>query len=163
VEKIVYSGDFRGDLYFRLNEYHIHIPPLRRRPRDIMPLAYHFLRKHARLNNKVIQEISPSSLEVLMQYDYPGNVRELEHIIASTLLVERSGTLRLDTAQHTAMQINSEAPPGRNAFPRLADIQRQHIEKALEITNGNRTHAARLLGIGLRTLQRKLKAYESPS
>jgi DNA-binding NtrC family response regulator len=163
VKKIVQSGDFRGDLYFRLNEYHIHIPPLRRRHKDIMPLAYHFLRKHARLNNKDIQEISPASAELLMQYDFPGNVRELEHIIASTLLVEKSGVLRLDTAQNIGMQIPDGTSPGRKAFPRLADIQKQHIEKALEFTSGNRTHAAKLLGIGLRTLQRKLKTYENQS
>jgi DNA-binding NtrC family response regulator len=163
LEKLVKSGDFRGDLYFRLNEYHIHIPPLRRRPKDIMPLAYYFLRKHARLNQKDVREISPSLAEMLMQYDFPGNVRELEHIIASALLVEKSAALRLASVQSTGMQIPDTTSPGRKAFPKLADVQRQHIEKALEIANGNRTHAAKLLGIGLRTLQRKLKAYGNQS
>jgi transcriptional regulator with PAS, ATPase and Fis domain len=159
LEKIVKSGAFRGDLYFRLNEYHIHIPPLRRRPKDIIPLAYHFLRKHAVLNKKEIQEISPALTERLMQYDYPGNVRELEHIIASAILVEKSGDLRLASVQHTGVCRSDDVTPEKEAFPKLADIQRQHIEKALELTNGNRTHAAKILGIGLRTLQRKLKAY----
>lgn len=163
LEKLVKSGDFRGDLYFRLNEYHIHIPPLRRRPKDIMPLAYYFLRKHARLNQKDVREISPSLAEMLMQYDFPGNVRELEHIISSALLVEKSAALKLASVQSTGMQVPGATPPGRKAFPKLADIQRQHIEKALEIANGNRTHAAKLLGIGLRTLQRKLKAYGNQS
>lgn len=161
LEKIVRAGDFRGDLYFRLNEYHIHIPPLRRRPKDIMPLAYYFLRKHARRNNKDIQEISPSLADMLIQYDFPGNVRELEHIIASALLVEQATMLRLASVQNIGMQTQEAAAFDRKTFPRLADVQRQHIEKALEITNGNRTHAAKLLGIGLRTLQRKLKAYDS--
>lgn len=161
LEKIVKSGDFRGDLYFRLNEYHIHIPPLRRRPKDIMPLAYYFLRKHARLNNKDIQEISPSIADMLMQYDFPGNVRELEHIIASALLVEKAGVLRLASIQNIGMKTPEAGSPDRKTFPSLADIQRQHIEKALEITKGNRTHAAKLLGIGLRTLQRKLKTYKT--
>ena len=159
LEKIVKSGDFRGDLYFRLNEYHIHIPPLRRRPKDIIPLAYYFLWKHARLNNKDVNEISPSLAEMLMQYDYPGNVRELEHIISSALLVEQSGMLRLSSVHNTGMRIPLEIPPDQSTFPNLEDIQRQHIEKALELTNGNRTHAAKILGIGLRTLQRKLRAY----
>jgi len=159
LEKMVKSGDFRGDLYFRLNEYHIHIPPLRRRPKDILPLAYHFLWKHSRLNNKDIKEISPSLTEMLMQYDFPGNVRELEHIISSALLVEESDTLRLASVQNTGIRMSRENTSGDPAFPKLEDVQRQHIEKALEITNGNRTHAARLLGIGLRTLQRKLKSY----
>ena len=146
-----------------MNEYHIHIPPLRRRPKDIMPLAYHFLKKHARLNNKDIHEISTALTEMLMQYEYPGNVRELEHIISSALLVERTDVLRLASVHHTGMRLSDKTPSGPNAFPSLADVQRQHIEKALEITNGNRTHAAKLLGIGLRTLQRKLKAYAEPS
>lgn len=163
LEKIVKSGDFRGDLYFRLNEYHIHIPPLRRRPKDILPLAYHFLKKHARLNNKEIYEISPALIEILMQYEYPGNVRELEHIIASALLVEKTEVLCLASVHNTGIQLPATDTAGQNTFPRLADVQRQHIEKALEITNGNRTHAAKLLGIGLRTLQRKLKSYSNPS
>ena len=163
LKKIVKSGDFRVDLYFRLNEYHIHVPPLRRRPKDIMPLAYHFLREHARLNNKDVREISPSLADMLMQYDFPGNVRELEHIIASALLVEKSGELRLISVQNTGMQTLEAAAPDRRTFPRLADLQRQHIEKALDITDGNRTHAAKLLGIGLRTLQRKLKTYGNES
>lgn len=163
LEKLVKSGDFRGDLYFRLNEYHIHIPPLRRRPKDILPLAYHFLRNHSRLNRKEIRDISPSLTEVLMQYDYPGNVRELEHIIASALLAEKSKVLGLASVQSSGIEQSvalSRIPEG---FPKLVDVQRRHIEKALEITNGNRTHAAKLLGIGLRTLQRKLKAYAAHS
>lgn len=163
LEKSVKSGDFRGDLYFRLNEYHIHISPLRRRPKDILPLAYHFLRKHSRLNRKEIRDISPSLTEVLMQYNYPGNVRELEHIIASALLAEKSKVLGLASVQSSGIEQSvalSRIPEG---FPKLVDVQKRHIEKALEITNGNRTHAAKLLGIGLRTLQRKLKAYATQS
>ncbi len=163
LEKMVKAGDFRGDLYFRLNEYHIHIPPLRRRPKDIIPLAYHFLWKHSRLNNKDVKEISSSLIEMLMQYDFPGNVRELEHIISSALLIEKSETLRLASVQSTGIRIPHAASPDRTAFPKLEDVQRQHIQKALEITNGNRTHAAKLLGIGLRTLQRKLKSYADKS
>lgn len=159
LEEAVKSGDFRGDLYFRLNEYHIHIPPLRHRTKDIMPLAYHFLRKHAALNKKNINEISPSLTEMLMQYDYPGNVRELEHIISSAVLGERSRVLGLASVQNLGMDASKTLSKMPKAFPKLADIQRQHIEKALELTNGNRTHAAQLLGIGLRTLQRKLKTY----
>jgi len=163
LKKMVKSGDFRGDLYFRLNEYHIHIPPLRRRPKDILPLAHHFLWKHSRLNNKDIKEISPSLTEMLMQYDFPGNVRELEHIISSALLVENSNTLRLASVQSTGIRMPNEETPDGTTFPKLGDIQRQHIQKALEITHGNRTHAAKLLGIGLRTLQRKLKSYANQS
>jgi DNA-binding NtrC family response regulator len=157
VEKSVESGDFRGDLYFRLNEYHIHIPPLRRRPKDILPLAYHFLRLHATKNNKKIKSISTALTDHLQQYPFPGNVRELEHIISSAVLVERGDVLGLASVQNLKARTSTSVRQVCDAFPSLADIQKYHIEKALELTNGNRTRAARLLGIGLRTLQRKLK------
>ena len=161
VEKSVDAGDFRGDLYFRLNEYHIHIPPLRRRPKDIMPLAYHFLRRHADKNNKKIKSISDALAEYLQQYTYPGNVRELEHVISSAVLAERSEVLGLASVQESKGRSVSAKQLIYETFPPLADVQKQHIEKALELTNGNRTQAAQLLGIGLRTLQRKLKRISS--
>jgi DNA-binding NtrC family response regulator len=157
VEKAVDAGDFRGDLYFRLNEYHIHIPPLRRRPKDILPLAYHFMRRHANKNNKQIKSISDALAEYLHQYSFPGNVRELEHIISSAVLAERSDMLGLASVQGLKNGNEAAKKNASEAFPTLADVQKRHIEKALELTNGNRTQAAQLLGIGLRTLQRKVK------
>lgn len=161
VDKTVEAGEFRGDLYFRLNEYHIHIPPLRRRPKDILPLAYHFLRVHSLKNNKKIRSISPSLTEYLQQYAYPGNVRELEHIISSAVLAERSDVLGVVSVQNLRLAASVPQHDRCDQFPILAEVQRQHIEKALELTNGNRTKAARMLGIGLRTLQRKLKIINS--
>jgi transcriptional regulator with PAS, ATPase and Fis domain len=157
MEKSVDAGDFRGDLYFRLNEYHIHIPPLRRRPKDILPLAYHFLRRHSKKNNKKIKSISNSLAEYLQQYSFPGNVRELEHVVSSAVLAERSDVLGLASVQELKTRSALAKQPIYETFPSLADVQKKHIEKALELTNGNRTQAAQLLGIGLRTLQRKLK------
>jgi DNA-binding NtrC family response regulator len=161
VERSVDAGDFRGDLYFRLNEYHIHIPPLRRRPKDILPLAYHFLRLHTIKNNKKIKSISIALADYLQQYHFPGNVRELEHIISSAVLVERSDVLGLASVQSRKTRTSTVKPKACDAFPPLVEVQKQHIEKALELTNGNRTQAAQLLGIGLRTLQRKLKLISS--
>ena len=157
VDKSVESGIFRGDLYYRLNEYHIHIPPLRRRPKDILPLAYHFLRVHSTKNKKKIRVISSSMEEALMRYAFPGNVRELEHIISSAVLVEGSDVLALSSVQNSRLQTLGKSHVAWASFPPLAQIQNQHIEKALKLTNGNRTQAAQILGIGLRTLQRKLK------
>ena len=157
VDKSVESGIFRGDLYFRLNEYHIHIPPLRRRPKDIVPLAYYFLRLHSKKNNKTIKTISPVLEDSLVQYSYPGNVRELEHIISSAVLAEPGDVLELSSVQNLKFQDSVSKQDSWDSFPSLADIQKQHIEKALKVTNGNRTQAAQILGIGLRTLQRKLK------
>jgi DNA-binding NtrC family response regulator len=157
VDKCVESGDFRGDLCFRLNEYHIHIPPLRRRPKDILPLAYHFMRLHADKNKKNIKSISQSLAEALQQYSYPGNVRELEHIISSAVLAESSDVLGLASVQNSKLQSSISKQESCDAFTPLSHVQRQHILKALALTGGNRTKAAQILGIGLRTLQRKLK------
>jgi DNA-binding NtrC family response regulator len=162
VNKIVSAGHLRGDLYFRLNEYHIHIPPLRRRPKDILPLAHFFLRRHAEKNNKQIDGISPELSKSLQRYTFPGNVRELENIVASAVLIEESRQLSLGSAQ-TIAQTKEMAPPVQTGrFPTLAEVQQDHIVRALEVTKGNRTRAARILGIGLRTLQRKLKQLSIP-
>lgn len=158
VDKSVAAGQFRGDLYFRLNEYHIHIPPLRRRPKDIVPLAYHFLRLHSSKNNKQINSLSPSLAEYIQQYPFPGNVRELEHLISSAVLAEHSDVLGLASVHDLKFEPASGKKSMRDTFQTLVEVQSQHIRKALELTNGNRTQAAQILGIGLRTLQRKLKS-----
>ncbi len=157
VNKIVSAGHLRGDLYFRLNEYHIHIPPLRRRPKDILPMAHYFLKRHAKKNNKQFDGIATELNKALQRYSFPGNVRELENIIASAVLVEESRQLTLGSAQSLIQPQETVNRDQSEHFPTLSEIQHDHILRALEFTKGNRTRAARLLGIGLRTLQRKLK------
>ncbi len=157
LNKIVSAGHLRGDLYFRLNEYHIHIPPLRRRPKDILPLAHYFLKRHAKKNNKQVDGISIELSKALQRYSFPGNVRELENIIASAVLVEESRQLTLGPAQSILQLQETASTDQLERFPTLSEVQHDHILRALEFTKGNRTQAARLLGIGLRTLQRKLK------
>jgi transcriptional regulator with PAS, ATPase and Fis domain len=159
LDQLVRSGAFRGDLYYRLNEFHIHIPPLRQRKNDILPLAKHFLRSHAEKNNKRIGGIDPVLVEALVQYPYPGNVRELENIVASAVLAENGRTLSLNSVPQLKNLPSTHIQGQDTHFKTLAEIQQRHIERALEVTDGNRTRAAKLLGIGLRTLQRKLKRY----
>ena len=160
VSEAMTSGHLRRDLYFRLNEYHIHIPELRRRPKDILVLADRFLKLHARKNKKSIRQISFELSQALQQYDFPGNVRELENIVASAVVVETTDTLRLSSAQN--LLVSSKPPLLRRdeSFLSLDELQRRQILQALRLTSGNRTHAARMLGIGLRTLQRKLKSLD---
>ncbi|MBN1380456.1 MAG: sigma-54-dependent Fis family transcriptional regulator [Deltaproteobacteria bacterium] len=159
IEEEIKNGRFRKDLFFRLNMFHINIPPLRERKDDILPLARHFLRRHAEKNDKNIQTIDPDLVECLLDYPYPGNVRELENIIAKTVLLEEEPFLSLASAQ----EIKSFRPPagkrGVGLMP-LDEIEKQHIMHVLESTGHNRTQAARILGIGLRTLQRKLKLFD---
>ena len=158
VKKEVASGRFRGDLYFRLNEYHIHIPSLRKRPKDILALAIFFLQRHSAKNKKKIKGISRELVEALQHYSFPGNVRQLENIIASAVLVETREELSLSSAKVLMSdQLTTNGYPDQ--FQTLAEMERAHIERALRATAGNRTKAARLLGIGLRTLQRKVKTY----
>jgi transcriptional regulator with PAS, ATPase and Fis domain len=161
VSEAMTSGHLRRDLYFRLNEYHIHIPELRRRPKDIPVLANRFMKLHARKNNKPVRQISYELTQALQQYDFPGNVRELENIIASAVLLEATDTLRLSSAQN--LLLSSKLPLSRpdEAFLTLDELQQRQILQALHLTSGNRTRAARMLGIGLRTLQRKLKSLET--
>ena len=158
MNEAIASGQLRRDLYFRLNEYHIHIPPLRRRPKDVAMLANHFLRLHASKNNRPVKGISLELIQALKQYPFPGNVRELENIIATAVLKENGQELSLSSVREL---VSVGMPPSFSAedFISLAAIQKAHIEHALALTGGNRTRAARLLGIGLRTLQRKLKIF----
>jgi DNA-binding NtrC family response regulator len=159
IEEEIKRGRFRKDLFFRLNMFHINIPPLRERKKDIIPLARHFLHIHARKNNKSISSIDPDLADCLLNYTYPGNVRELENIIAKTVLIEEGKSLTLLSAQD--MVSFSRTKERRETGPmNLDEIERQHIMRVLESTGQNRTRAAKILGIGLRTLQRKLKLFD---
>ncbi len=158
VKAAVSSGKFRGDLYFRLNEYHIHIPPLRKRTKDILPLARHFLRIHSKRNGKSIIAIDEALERALLAYNFPGNVRELENMIASAVLAETSSSLRLSSVPSLNAAIGEGAASDSALVP-LEQVKRRHVERVLAATGGNRTRAAKILGIGLRTLQRYIKSY----
>ncbi|MEH0020054.1 MAG: sigma-54 dependent transcriptional regulator [Desulfobacter sp.] len=153
---------FREDLFHRLSMFHIDIPPLRDRRGDILPLARMFLERFTRETHKRITGISPDFSDFLMAQDYPGNVRELKNMIASAVLREKTGTLTLSalgrTTRHVDASPSVDLPEDRSLW-RLDRIEQDHILKVLAQTNDNRTHAAKILGIGRKTLLRKLKAY----
>ena len=156
IKEEIKVGHFRADLFHRLNMYHINIPPLRKRKQDILPLAHHFLKIHAEKNQKEIHSLAPDFADRLLKYHIPGNFRELENIISSAVLLEEGTVLTLGSAPDLLPSTRSvERHDGK--LVTLADLEKQHIQKAMEITGGNRTRAAKILGIGLRTLQRKLK------
>lgn len=151
----VRNGTFRNDLYYRLNTLRIHIPPLRERPGDILPLARHFIRIHARRIGKDIRSLSRGLAESLQAYSFPGNVRELENLIASGCVQESTRMLRSRSVPLPRISIAYGEDDSR--IPSLKEIERAHIRRVLDAVQGNRTQAAAILGIGLRTLQRKLK------
>ena len=159
IHEEVEHGRFRKDLYYRLNVCHIDIPPLRKRKKDILPLARHFMDIYSRKNQKKINYLSEDLAEYLMNYSFPGNVRELENIIAACVLNERGPTLTLASAGDllTGFERAGNLPEG--ILP-IKELEKKLIYRALEATKGNRTRAAEILGIGLRTLQRKLKGYD---
>ncbi len=149
---------FRKDLFYRLNMFHIKMPPLREREKDIIPLALHFLRIYARSNKKNIHSIDPEFAQCLLEHNFSGNVRELESIIAKAVLMEASPVLT-SSAVRDQLPISSPLQRVQGGLITLAEVEKNHILRALEITGNNRTQAARILGIGLRTLQRKLQEW----
>jgi len=159
IQEEIKTGRFRSDLFYRLNILHMNVPPLRQRKKDILPLALHFLRVHAAKTKKEIDSLEPELIARLLEHPFPGNVRELENMIASAVLLESEKTLRLSSAADLVMQERS-SPGFEENLLTLEEMEKRHISRILDSVGGNRTQAAKILGIGLRTLQRKLKEYD---
>jgi DNA-binding NtrC family response regulator len=152
------KGNFRADLFYRLNMCHIKVPPLRERKKDILPLAHHFLKIHSTKNEKEIDSISHDLAGRLLVYPFPGNVRELENIMAAAVLLEKGRVLTLSST-NDLLALSETGQGYDEELITLSELEKQHIQKVIKATNGNRTRAAKILGIGLRTLQRKLKVF----
>jgi two-component system NtrC family response regulator len=154
LEKEIEAGHFRSDLYYRIAVFSIELPPLRDRIKDIPGLATHFLNVYAAKTNKNINKISEDALEALKQNRWKGNVRELKNVIERAVIMEDGNTL---TSQSLPQEIQ-QTGGGELSF-QLASIEKQHIQKVLRHTGGNKAEAARLLDIGLATLYRKIEEY----
>jgi DNA-binding NtrC family response regulator len=152
----ILKGRFRADLFYRINTYNIKIPPLRERINDILPLARYFLRLHADANRKKIIDLDAELCERLLSCPFPGNVRELENIIAAAVLLEKDKYLSLASARSL---LPYEGPERRKHVELLTleELERRHIERVLEVTGGNRPRAAKILGINVSTIYRKLE------
>jgi DNA-binding NtrC family response regulator len=159
ISEEILKGAFRSDLYYRINMYNIKVPPLRERQKDILPIARHFLKTHATANEKKIGSLAPDLEQRLMQYSYPGNVRELENIIAAAVLQEKSKTLTLAS---TINLLPYEGPERRKHVELLTleELEKRHIAKVLELTGGNRPKAAKILGVNASTVYRKIEKYK---
>jgi two-component system NtrC family response regulator len=167
IEQAIAKGQFREDLYYRLNVLNITMPPLRERKTDIPLLVNVFLDRFSQENDMPLKGISEEALTRLSVYDWPGNVRELKNITERLAVNAPSNTIEASHLpaqfQNLMPQMQSPSSPVLDLTPFLGipleDIEKMLIDYTLENTNGNRTKAARLLGISLRTLQRKLKEY----
>ena len=150
--RAVEAGSFREDLYYRLNVVHIVVPPLRERAEDIPLLAGRLLEKLGRRMGRRIEGISPEALRKLQGYSFPGNVRELENLLERACIQAGTGTIE-------AADLDLRGVPGGGQPVSLQEIERRSILAALQRWEGNRTRAARELGISRRSLQYKLKEY----
>jgi len=156
------EGAFREDLFYRLNVVAITIPPLRERKEDLSPLIDHFLRRFSSQNEKEIEGVLPEAKDLLLKYDYPGNVRELENIIERAVVIARGSLVSTRDLPFSAEPI----PSGREEKIRLGTLkdsvealERKMILVAMEKTKNHQTRAAELLGISERMLRYKLKKY----
>jgi DNA-binding NtrC family response regulator len=148
------TGQFREDLYYRLNVLTIHLPPLRERKEDILPLAGHFLRKYAAENDKRVSGFSPELVELMLGYSWPGNVRELENMVERGVILTPGDEITLaEAAQDMAAATPQEGDT-------IGAVVRNHILKVLRQTDGNISESARILGIQRMTLYNKLKKYD---
>jgi DNA-binding NtrC family response regulator len=169
---MVERGQFRGDLYYRLNVIPLSLPPLRDRRDDIPMLAQHFAAKYAAQSQSKPPRLHPEFLDLLQEQSWPGNVRELANFIRRVLTL--SGTSEID-AGCFEMEFQGPAKPfvvsrmpaagvaaGAVAGTPIRQVERLHLENTLALTDGNRTHAAEMLGISLRTLRNKIREYGLP-
>lgn len=161
----VANGEFREDLLFRLNVVELKIPPLRERPGDLAPLSRLFISRYAQANGVTVRSLSDEALKRLQQYQWPGNVRELENCIHRAVLLSQSDELEIDVimlpkdrAECSSVSAGAAEQPGL-VGQSVADVERRLILDTLEHTLGNRTHAATILGISIRTLRNKLRQY----
>ena len=161
----VRAGRFREDLYYRLNVVALEIPPLRDRRDDIPLLAHHFLKKYSEAFGRPVKGFARDALERLEGYDFPGNVRELENIVERAVALETAEYVGCASLPAHLCAERAEAPPGLPDIPDdglaledlLADIERRYLGEALRRTGGNKTEAARLLGISFRSFRYRLE------
>jgi DNA-binding NtrC family response regulator len=154
LEKLLEEGKFREDLYFRLNVFTIAMPPLRERRADIPLLAQHFLERYAKQMNRPFKDLEPAALDLLVRHHWPGNVRELANAIERALVVGKPPTVRA-----ADLPLRADVGDGAPAGDSLEDVERAHVEKMLQKTGWNVTHAAELLQIDRVTLYNKIKKY----
>ena len=165
LEAEVREGNFREDLYYRLNVIALRVPPLRERPGDIPPLARHFLARFAQRNRKGVRGFSPRAMDLMLRHDWPGNVRELENAVERAVILAPGETVtELDLPAGLRAEGSSGAPahggePRSDAPQSLEDAEREAIARTLEQVGNNKSEAARVLGVTRVTLRSKMKKF----
>jgi two-component system response regulator HydG len=157
LQKAIAEGLFREDLFFRLNVVSIHLPPLRERKEDIPLLVNHFLNRFSMRQGKAVEGFSTSAMKALTGYSWPGNVRELENTVERLVVFARDKTISTQDLVYSNTVLSSVLT---REPVRLEEMERLHIMKVLQRTEGNKSRAARLLGIDRKTLRIKMKKYQ---
>src|SRR5262249_28738431 len=156
LEEAVAQKNFREDLFFRLNVVPLHVPPLRERQADILPLAEHLLRQLSEIHRRPRRKISKQAAKALEAYPFPGNVRELRNLLERAVIHAASETIELrDLPDHL-----QRSSGNRDGKPTLEDVERDYIAEILDHTRGKKSLAAQILGISRKTLLEKRKKYK---
>ncbi|MCK4756601.1 sigma-54-dependent Fis family transcriptional regulator, partial [candidate division WOR-3 bacterium] len=163
LKKEIEQGNFREDLFYRLNVVPITIPPLRERREDIIPLALTFIQYFNHELHRSFKEISEDAAKVLLAHDWPGNVRELKNVIERIMALNQSEEILLE---HLPLEIKSSKSTfpilkesvEKTEFISLNELEKKYIKEVLKFTGGNKSKAAKILGIHLTSLFRKLKS-----
>jgi transcriptional regulator with PAS, ATPase and Fis domain len=172
LEQALNNGAFREDLYYRLNVIPIFLPPLRERREDIPLLIDHFIKRYSKLNNKTMIGIAEDALELCEAYDWPGNVRELENAIENAIVLGEGETLLAEhlpvtlSMRKTAMEgfaaeSDDDFFPGGSSYrEKMETAEKKILEEAIRQADGNKSEAAKQLGISLRTMRYKIQKYK---
>jgi two-component system, response regulator FlrC len=165
IEDAVRKGEFREDLYFRLNVVNLRIPALRERPRDIGMLAEHFLKKYAEANELPVRPLTAAAQDMLAHHSWRGNVRELENTMHRAVLLAQGDEIGTEAVMLAPLRLSDDGAGSSSQGSQgmvgrtVADVERDLILSTLQHYLGNRTHAANILGISIRTLRNKLQQY----
>jgi DNA-binding NtrC family response regulator len=157
---LVREGRFREELYYRLNVVELTIPPLRERRDDIPPLCRYFLERYAREFNKPVRRVADEVISIFMAYDFPGNVRELEHVIERAVILSEGDCLQADHLPERFKTAAAVKKATEDNYMTLAEREKQYILEVLQAADGNKSRTAELLGISRAALWRKLKLFQ---
>jgi two-component system response regulator HydG len=166
LEAAVASGAFRKDLYYRLRVVTVKLPPLRERREDLPLLTAHFIKEFSQRHGKHVTSVAEPVRKAMAVYDWPGNVRELRNLVESAVVQDTDDVLGMDDLQEGEQLRRLHLPDNHATGPAglvgrpLTEVERYYIERTLDLTNGNREEAARLLGIGERTLYRVIQDWK---
>lgn len=164
LEGAIQRGEFREDLYYRLKVVTVPLPPLRERREDIVPLVDHFRKQFAKHHGKSVKSVAPAVTRKFFAYPWPGNVRQLRNAVESMVVLDIDGMLDIDDLPPELAEVDEPVPyvgdgPMHLVGKSMDEIEKWAIEQTLKLTNANREETARILGIGARTLYRKLDKY----